>query len=483
MTTYPFPIEASIDDLKQALEKGETTSQELVYFYMKQIATYNDTVNAVAEVNPDAEFIAKALDEEYRIKGPRGPLHGIPVLLKDNIDTGDKMHTTAGSLALKDHYADQDACIVKRLREAGAVILGKVNLTEWANFISDHMPSGYSSRSGQVNNPYGPETFDVGGSSAGSAAAVACNMAPIAIGTETSGSILNPACQNNLVGIKPTIGLVSRTGIIPISHSQDTAGPIAKSVRDAAILLNAIVGKDEADPVTALGASNGQTDYTDFLVTNGLKGKRIGVPRPRFYEDCSRDVLERIDEALDAMKVLGADIVDPITIPESKAEESFDVLVYEFKPALNAYLSQVEAHLLVHSLNDIVAFNGNHATEALKYGQALFEAAERTKGTLAEAIYLDSRLEDLKYGKGIDQVMEDHQLDAVVFPSSWGSSIAAKAGYPSICVPIGFTQEGEPVGLSFTARAFEEPKLIAMTYAYEQANPHRRAPVLDVNNR
>lgn len=480
MTTYPLPIEASIDDLKQALEKGETTSQELVYFYMKQIATYNDLVNAVAEVNPEAEFIAKVLDEERKQKGPRGPLHGIPILLKDNIDTGDKMHTTAGSIALKDHYAKADAFVAKKLREEGAIILGKVNLTEWANFISDHMPSGYSSRSGQVNNPYGPGKFDVGGSSAGSAAAVAANMAPIAIGTETSGSILNPACQNNLVGIKPTIGLVSRSGIIPIAHSQDTAGPIAKSVRDAAILLNAIVGEDPSDPVTQLGVSFGQTDYTDFLDANGLKGKRIGVPRPRFYEDCSEDVLARIHEALEAMEALGAEIVDPVTIPAAKAEESLDVLIYEFKPALNAYLQNVEPHLPVHSLQELVAFNGGHAERALKYGQALFEEAERTKGTLAEATYLNSRLEDLDYASGIDQVMAEHQLDAIVFPSSWGSGIAAKAGYPSVCVPIGFTSEGEPVGLSFTARAFEEPNLISMTYAFEQAHPHRQAPVLEV---
>lgn len=480
-----FPIEASIADLQKAMENGETTSVQLVYFYLEQIAKYNELINAVIEVNPDAEFIAQTLDAERKLKGPRGPLHGVPILVKDNIDTGDKMHTSAGSIALKDHYAKKDAFVAQKLREAGAVILGKVNLTEWANFISDHMPSGYSSRGGQVMNPYGPGKFDVGGSSAGSGAAVASNMAPIAIGTETSGSILNPASQNNVVGIKPTIGLVSRSGIIPIAHSQDTAGPLAKSVRDAAILLNAIVGEDPTDPVTKLGGLRPKEDYTDYLDPNGLKGKRIGVPRPRFYDDLSEDVLRLIDEALTAMKALGAEIVDPIEIAKADAEESFDVLIYEFKPALNAYLSQVEPHLPVHSLKDLVAFNGLHADKALKYGQALFEAAERTEGTLAEAAYLNSRLADLAYSKtnGIDKVMAEHQLDALVFPSSWGSSIAAKAGYPSVCVPIGFTNEGEPLGLSFTARAFEEPQLIAMTYAYEQVSAHRKAPVLEVDKK
>ncbi len=479
MTNYPFPIEASINDLQKALESGETTSLELVHFYFKQIAAYNDTVNAVIEVNADAAFIASVLDAERQVRGARGPLHGIPVLIKDNIDTADHMHTSAGSIALKDHYAKKDAFVAQKLREAGAVILGKVNLTEWANFISDHMPSGFSSRGGQVQNPYGPGKFDVGGSSAGSAASVACNMAPIAIGTETSGSILNPASQNNLVGIKPTVGLVSRSGIIPISHSQDTAGPIAKSVRDAAILLNAIVGEDPTDPVTTLGSHYAEKDYTDFLNADGLKGKRIGVPRERFYSECSEDVMRRVEEAIEVMKTLGAEIVDPVLIPEAKAEESLDVLVYEFKPALNAYLKDVEPHLPVHSLKDLVGFNGVHADRALKYGQALFEEAERTEGTLAEAKYLSARLADLDYSKGIDRVMEEHQLDALIFPSSWGSGIAAKAGYPSICVPVGFTGEGEPVGLSFTARAFEEPKLIEMTYAYEQASHHRQAPVLE----
>jgi amidase len=485
MTTYPFPMEASIADLQKAMENGETTSVKLVYFYLEQIAKFNEQINAVLEVNPEAEFLAQTLDAERALKGPRGPLHGVPILLKDNIDTGDKMHTSAGSIGLKDHYAKKDAFVAHKLREAGAVILGKVNLTEWANFISDHMPSGYSSRGGQVKNPYGPGKFDVGGSSAGSGAAVASNMAPIAIGTETSGSILNPASQNNVVGIKPTIGLVSRTGIIPISHSQDTAGPIAKSVRDAAILLNAIVGEDPADPVTRLGGLRPKEDYTDYLDQNGLEGKRIGVPRPRFYDELPEDVLRLIEAALEAMKALGAEIVDPIEIPKAAAEESFDVLTYEFKPALNAYLGQVEPHLPVHSLKELVAFNGLHADRALKYGQALFEAAERTEGTLAEAAYLNSRLEDLAYSKtnGIDKVMADHRLDALVFPSSCGSSIAAKAGYPSVCVPIGLTDEGEPLGLSFTGRAFEEPKLIAMTYAYEQANTHRTAPVLEVDKK
>lgn len=480
MEKVKFPLEADIEALQEKLASGEWTSVGLVHFYFEQIARFNETVNAVLEVNPDAEFIAATLDAERVKNGPRGSLHGIPVLIKDNIDTGDHMHTSAGSIALKDSYAEEDAPIVTKLRDAGAIILGKANMTEWANFMSDHMPSGYSSRGGQVQNPYGPGKFDVGGSSAGSGAAVASNFAAIAVGTETSGSILNPASQNNIVGIKPTIGLVSRTGIIPISHSQDTAGPLTRTVRDAAVLLNVLVGEDPRDPVTKLSTYYAAKDYTDFLNLNGLKGKRIGVPRARFYDDLPEDVAKRMEEAFSVMKSLGAEIVDPVEIPESDAEESLNVLIYEFKSDLNAYLGNLAPHVPVHTLQELVAFNGLHAEKALRYGQSLFEASEKTSGTLADMEYLQARLKDLEYSQkeGIDRVMKDHGLDALVFHSSWGAGIAAKAGYPSICVPAGFTSEGEPVGLTLTARAFEEGKLIEMGYCFEQATHHRTAPIL-----
>jgi len=474
-----FPLEADITRLQEALNSGEWTSEKLVHYYMERIARYNETINAVLEINPDAEFIASALDAERAHQGPRGVLHGIPILLKDNIDTGDRMHTSAGSVALKDSYVACDAYVVKKLREAGCVLLGKVNMTEWANFMSDHMPSGYSSRGGQVQNPYGPGLFDVGGSSSGAGAAVAANFAAAAIGTETSGSILNPASQNNIVGIKPTIGLVSRSGIIPIAHSQDTAGPMARTVRDCAILLNTLVGEDRQDPVTKLATYYAEKDYTDFLHIDGLKGKRIGVARSRFYDELPEDVLKKIDEAFQIMGDLGAEIIDPVEIPYADAEENIDVLIYEFKPALNAYLSKLAPHVPVHSLRDLVAYNGENAERALRYGQSLLEASEMTSGTLADSAYLQARRNDLRYARsGIDRVMTENNLDALAFYSSRGAGIAAKAGYPSICVPGGFTSAGEPVGLTFTARAFEEGKLIEMAYSFEKATSFRKAPIL-----
>lgn len=481
MTEAIFPAEADIQSLQEAMARGKTTAVSLVSYYLERIALFNPKINAVLEVNPDAEFLAHVSDEERKKKGPRGPLHGIPILLKDNIDTADKCHTSAGSIALKDSYAAKDAFVAEKLRAAGAIILGKANMTEWANFMSDHMPTGYSSRGGQVQNPYGPGLFEVGGSSSGSAAAVAANFAAVAIGTETSGSILNPAHHNNLVGLKPTIGLVSRSGIIPIAHSQDTAGPLCRTVQDAAILMNIISGEDPADPVTGLAGYYKESDYMNFLKEDGLKGKRIGVPRPVFFEDCPDAMVRLIDKALKTMQRLGAEIVDPVTlITEEDALDNIDVLTYEFKSDLNAYLGRLAPHIPIHSLTDLVAFNGAHAEAALRYGQARLEASEKTSGTLTDPEYLRARGNDLQWSrtKGIDRVMLEHQLDALVFPADYGSGIAAKAGYPSINVPAGFTDEGEPVGVTFTARAFEEGKLIAMGYSFEQATKYRRPPVL-----
>ncbi|MDQ0190791.1 amidase [Alicyclobacillus cycloheptanicus] len=476
-------MEATIYDLQAAMAAGRLTAVELTATYMARVARFNHqgpALNAVLELNPDAMHIAAALDEERQSRGPRSLLHGIPVLVKDNIDTADKTHTSAGSLALADRYAAADAFLVRRLRAAGAVMFGKANMTEWANFMSDHMPSGYSSRGGQVQNPYGPGTFDVGGSSSGSGAAVAANLAAAAVGTETSGSILSPASQNSIVGIKPTVGLISRSGIIPISFSQDTAGPMARTVADAAILLGAMTGEDLDDPAT--GASRGRAlrDYTVFLDPNGLKGARIGIPREPFYTELPPEKQAIIDAAVRQLQDLGAVVVDPAEIPTASADWDINVLVYEFKPALNAFLGRLDPTAPIHSLQDLISYNAARPETMLKYGQALLEKAEATSGTLTEAAYIDSRLNDVRRARdeGIDAVMQKHNLDALLFPNNWGAGIAAKAGYPSITVPSGYTPAGEPVGITLTGMAYSEPTLIRLAYAYEQATRHRVPPAL-----
>ncbi|WP_246941447.1 amidase family protein [Bacillus pinisoli] len=470
-------VEVTIDQIQEAMESGDVTAKDLVLLYLNRIATYNKHINAVLEVNPDALQIAEALDHERNISGPRGPLHGVPVLLKDNIDTGDKLHTSAGSLALKDHYALEDATVAQLLREAGAIILGKVNMTEWANFMAENMPTGYSSRGGQVLNPYGPGTFEVGGSSAGSGSSIAANFAAVAIGTETSGSILSPASRNSLVGIKPTIGLVSRTGIIPIAHTQDTAGPMTRTVKDAAILLTVITAADETDPVTLKNPI--EYDYTEFLMEDGLQGKRIGIARDVF-QYLSEEEKMRMEEAINVLKELGATVVDPVTIPSSKENWDYNVLVYEFKTDLNAYLRNVEPNLGIQSLADVIRFNEEHAEQTLKYGQKIMLESENTSGTLTEAEYLQSLEKDqyLSTEQGIDAVLEEHDLDAIVFPNNFGAGIPAKAGYPSVTVPAGYSSDNGPVGITFTGTAFSEPTLIQMAYAFEQKTKLRVPPTL-----
>jgi amidase len=475
-------VDVTIDQVQAAMESGKVTAKELVLLYLDRIATYNKAgigINAVLEVNPDALQIAEALDTERSFSGPRGPLHGIPVLLKDNIDTGDKLHTSAGSLALKDSYAYDDAYIAQQLRDSGAVILGKANMTEWANFMAENMPSGYSSRGGQVLNPYGPSVFEVGGSSAGSGAAIAANFATVAIGTETSGSILSPASRNSIVGIKPTIGLVSRTGIIPIAHTQDTAGPMTRTVRDAAILLNVIVGRDESDPSTLKNAI--EYDYTDFLLEDGLKGKRIGIAREGYFNYLSEEEKARMEEAIVVLKELGATVVESVSIPSSKEKWDSNVLVYEFKADLNAYLRNIDPSIGIRSLSDVVRFNAEHAELTLKYGQKVMQASEETSGTLTEADYLLSLEKDqyLSTEQGIDFTLEENNLDAIVFPNNLGAGIPAKAGYPSITVPAGYSTDNGPVGITFTGSAFSEPTLIEMAYAFEQKTKLRVPPKLD----
>ncbi len=336
-------VESTVEEQQEKMESGELTSKELVLMYMDRIGKFDSAgpfINSVLEINPHALSIAESLDIERREKGPRSPLHGIPVLIKDNIDTGDQMHTSAGSLALANSYAQQDSFVAKKLREAGAVILGKTNMTEWANFMAEDMKNGYSSRGGQVLNPYGPGVFDVGGSSSGSGAAIASNFATVAIGTETSGSILSPSCQNSLVGIKPTVGLVSRTGIIPITHTQDTAGPMAKTVKDAAYLLDAIWGMDEKDTATKKIPSNIDS-FVSSLGEHHLIGKRIGIPRESFFEQVDEEGNALMEAAIEKLKELGAIIIDPVEIPSAKYKWTYDVLTYEFKTGLNAYLSKI----------------------------------------------------------------------------------------------------------------------------------------------
>jgi amidase len=477
MTHY---LEASVLELQEAMEAGELTARELTSIFLEQISKYNQDgpkLNAILEINPDALFIAESLDLERKEKGPRGPLHGIPVLIKDNIDTGDNMHTTAGSVALANHYAKEDAFLVKQLREAGAIILGKTNLTEWANFISIGMPNGYSSLGGQVLNPYGPGKFDTGGSSAGTGSAIAANFAPLGIGTETSGSILSPASSNSLVGIKPTVGLISRTGVIPISSSQDTAGPMTRTVADAAILLGALTTMDPKDTATSTNP-NRITDYTQYLNPDGLKGKRIGVPSA-YLEGLPKEELALFEKSMENMKSLGAIIVEPIELPTKFP--TITVMIHEFKNGLNAYFKNADPNLPVHSLLEVIQYNQQHSTAALKYGQKLFLESESKSGRLTESEYIKARLEDIRLSKtdGIDKAISDHQLDALLFVNNFGAGIAAKAGYPSITVPAGYTEEGKPVGVTFTGLAFSEPTLIELGFAYEQATRHRKAPRLD----
>ncbi len=475
-------VETTVDLMQAKLESAEVTSRDLVSWYIDRIFNLDwkgPELRSVLELNPDIERAADERDAERREGSVRGPLHGIPVLLKDNIDTYDRMHTSAGSLALAESFAAEDAFLVKRLRESGAILLGKANMTEWANFMTDNMPSGYSSRGGQTLNPYGPGKFFVGGSSSGSAAAVAANLTALAVGTETSGSILSPVKQNSIVGIKPTVGLISRSGIIPISHSQDTAGPMARTVRDAAILLGAMSGVDERDPATLASEGKAFRDYTPFLEASGLQGARIGVPR-EYYRRLEKAELRLMENAINAVRQAGAVVIDPVMLPSAGEDwEDFNVLLYEFKHDLNGYLSRLGPLVPVHSLSELITYNRSQAERMLKFGQTLLEKADRTGGTLKEEQYLESRKRDLELSQkqGIDFALHEYGLDALLFPGERGSDIAARAGYPSVAVPAGYTEQG-PFGVAFCAGAFSEPQLLRFAYAYEQTSRLRVPPAL-----
>jgi amidase len=472
--------EATLTELNAALASGELSSEQLVLTYLERIAELNPRLNAVLEVNPDALFIARALDQERRLTGPRGPLHGIPVLLKDNIDTGDSLHTSAGSLALANSHAPKDAFVAAQLRKAGAVILGKANMTEWANFMTVGMPSGYSSRGGQVINPYNRD-LTPSGSSSGSAVAVAASLCAVAVGTETSGSILSPSNNCSIVGIKPTVGLISRTGIIPIAFSQDTAGPMARTVADAAILLGLLTGEDEADPATAASRGRVHADYTKFLDKDGLKGARIGIAKVDPYEGLTDEKQAIFDEMVELIKAQGAE-VEFVAIDSAKeAYYRSSVLTYEFKPALESYLASLGPTAPIRTMRELVAFNESRPAAMLKYGQQLIVAAEATSGTLTEPKYIHDRLKDQRLcgAEGIDRTMERSRLDALLFPGSYGCWMPARAGYPSVHVPVGYTAENHPFGVTFTGRAWSEPTLIRLAYAFEQATLGRKAPVFE----
>lgn len=492
--------EITIDALQEAQSSGRYSARQLVELYLDRIERIDrngPTLRSVIETNPDALAIADELDRERSSGTVRGPLHGVPVLLKDNVATADRMQTTAGSLALVDLRPQSDSLVAARLRDAGAVLLGKANLSEWANFRSARSSSGWSARGGQCRNPYVLDRNPCG-SSSGSGAATAANLCAVAIGTETDGSIVCPSTANGLVGIKPTVGLVPRTRIVPISHTQDTAGPMARTVRDAAIVLTAVAGADAEDQLTA--ASNGQTqgDYTQFLDPNGLAGARIGVARDFFGFHSGVDAL--MENAIAAISERGAVIVDNVTFQNrgELSEAEYTVLLYDFKADIALYLAALSGDAqsgtpLPRTLGDLIAFNErNRERELTWFGQEIFLEAEE-KGPLSDSAYRNalSTCARLAREEGIDRAMRQHQLDAIIAPTggpAWpidlvngdhfgggSSTLAAVAGYPNITVPAGLLY-GLPVGISFFGRAWSEPVLLRLAYAFEQATRHRTVP-------
>ncbi len=486
--------EMGVAELQKGMEEGTYTAEAITQMYLDRIKAIDEkgpAINAVIELNPDATEIARQLDEERKNGQLRGPLHGIPIMLKDNIDTGDRMQTTAGALAMEGHIAQADAAIVKQLRDSGAIILGKTNLSEWANFRSNRSSSGWSSRGGQTKNPY-VITRNPCGSSSGSGVAVSANLCTLAIGTETNGSIVCPSSTNGIVGIKPTLGLLSRTGIVPIAHTQDTAGPMARTVSDAVIMLGTMTGVDEKDEATQTDGRQALDDYTPYLKTDGLQGKRIGIWRGAMGFHEAVDAL--MEASFEVMRQQGAVLMDveKVAADESLGNAGFQVLLYEFKADLNKYL-QEHPNAPIKSLEEVIAFNQAHEEQAMPYfKQEILEMAQE-KGDLDTPEYQEAlaKVKRVNGKAGIDQRMEEHQLDAIVAPTggpAWptdlvtgdhflggSSSPAAQAGYPNITVPAGFVH-GLPIGISIFGKAWTEPSLISIAYAYEQATKHRKAP-------
>ena len=492
----PAPVEEqSLSDLQAELGAGRVSAQQLTAAYLARIELIDRAgphLRSVIETNPDAPQIARALDAERKSKGARGPLHGLPILIKDNIDTHDKMQTTAGSLALLGSKPPADAFVVQQLRAAGAVVLGKTNLSEWANIRSTQSTSGWSARGGLTRNPHALDR-NTSGSSSGSAAAVAASLCAAAVGSETDGSILSPASICGIVGLKPTVGLLSRSGVIPIAHSQDTLGPMARSVRDCAILLGAMTGFDADDAAMQGSAPHSLTDYTSALDLNALKGARLGVARQYFgFHDLTEQAYAPV---LVALRRAGAVLVDPVTLPaiDTIGEAELTVLLYELKTDLAAYLKRLGPDAPVKSLADVIAFNQKNASREMAwFGQDLFEKAQ-AKGPLSDAEYLDARAKCLRIARteGIEAVMREHKLDALIAPTggpAWridtvigdhfvGSSTtpAAVAGTPAITVPAAMLR-GLPLGLTFFGNAWSEAKLLGLAYAFEQVTKARRAP-------
>lgn len=484
--------EMTVAEMQKGYSDGKFTITEVVKSYLERIEEIDKNgpkLNSILEINPDALAIAKALNEELKNGKNRGAMHGIPVVLKDNIDTHDKMMTTAGSRALKGSLPAEDSWVAAKLRESGAVILAKANLSEWANFRSDKSSSGWSGMGGQTLNPY-DVTRNPCGSSAGSGVAVSANLCMLAIGTETNGSIVCPAHANGIVGIKPTVGLIGRSGIIPISDSQDTAGPMGRTVSDAAACLGVLTGKDVRDSKTNGSEGKAHSDYTSFLKKGGLKGKRLA------YFTKAKGFHQSVDsltaKAIQLMKAQGAEVIEIEKIsPENVGGASFEVMLYEFKDGLNKYFASLGEDAPIKSLNDLIIFNESDEIES-KFDQELLKMAAG-KGELTDEVYLEALAKMHKNMRelGIDKAMDENNLDAIIAPTgspAWktdhvngdhylggSSSPAAISGYPNITVPMGMVQ-GLPVGLSFFGRAWSEPVLIEITYAYEQASKHRSAP-------
>ena len=488
--------EAALSDLREGLERGSFTARDLVETYLRRIEALDrrgPSLHSIIETNPDALSVADALDRERKAKGPRGPLHGIPILLKDNIDTADRMTTTAGSLALEGWIARSDAGVAARLREGGAVLLAKTNMSEWANIRSTRSTSGWSARGGQCRNPYVLDRNPCG-SSSGSAVAVSANLGAAAVGTETDGSIVCPASANGVVGLKPTVGLLSRAGIIPISHTQDTPGPLCRTVSDAAMLLGVMAGVDPRDPATDRASRHAKTDYSQFLRPDGLRGLRIGVARARFFG--YNNATDRLaEESLRVLRRAGAVLVDPADIPHVGDYDGAElqVLLYELKADLNTYLSGTAAKSGSKSLQNVIEFNERHRDREMPYfGQELFLQAQE-KGPLTSPEYQKALRQCRRLSRegGIDAILRRKRLDLLVAPTgspAWptdlvngdhftgsSSTPAAVAGYPSLSVPMGFAY-GLPVNLSFIGPAWSEPTLIKAAYSYEQATKHRQKP-------
>ena len=487
--------EMTTREMQSGMQSGKYTAHLLARKYLDRIDDIDKrgpAINSVIEMNPDALSIANDLDRERKAGRLRGPLHGIPVLIKDNIDTHDRMTTTAGSLALAGSIPPQDSTVAKKLRDAGAVIIGKTNLSEWANFRSSHSSSGWSGRGGQTKNPYVLDRNPCG-SSSGTGAAVSANLAAIGVGTETDGSVVCPSNANSLVGIKPTLGLISRAGIIPIAHSQDTAGPMCRTVTDAVHVLGALTGIDARDNATQAQAGKTARDYTKFLDADGFRGARIGVHRKSFGFNDAVDKL--MNDCIDIIKRHGATIVDPADIPtQGKFDDTeLEVLLYEFKADLNAYLASLGGRAPVKSLKEIIDFNEQYRDREMPwFGQDIMVKAQ-AKGPLTEKAYKDALAKNLRLSRkeGIDFVMDKNKLDALVaptggppWPTDWVngdhftggySTASAVAGYPHITVPAGYLF-GMPVGLSFIGKAWSEPTLIKFAYAFEQATKLRRPP-------